>query len=87
MARDEWFSGSRPPCARCRIASACIPRCPGCSTTGTREAAARGSARIEKTACHAAEQEAKIGPNKDIPHITAPIVLKCITTLSLTGLL
>ena len=36
---------------------------------------------------HAAVQEAKIGPDKDIPHVTAPIVVKCITSLKLMGLL
>ena len=35
----------------------------------------------------AAVQEAKIGPDKDIPHVTAPIVVKCITSLKLMGLL
>jgi fatty acid CoA ligase FadD9 len=34
-----------------------------------------------------AVQEAKIGPDKDIPHITAPIIIKYITDLQLLGLL
>ena len=29
----------------------------------------------------------EIGPDKDIPHVTAPIVVKCITSLKLMGLL
>ena len=35
----------------------------------------------------AAVQDAKIGPDKDIPHITAPIIIKYITDLQLLGLL
>ncbi|CAN5459596.1 thioester reductase domain-containing protein [soil metagenome] len=34
-----------------------------------------------------AVQEAKIGPDKDIPHITAPVIVKYITNLELLGLL
>jgi fatty acid CoA ligase FadD9 len=32
-------------------------------------------------------QEAKVGPDKDIPHITAPLIVKYITDLQLLGLL
>ncbi|MGH3596639.1 MAG: carboxylic acid reductase, partial [Mycobacterium sp.] len=32
-------------------------------------------------------QEAKIGPDKDIPHVSAPIIVKYITDLQLLGLL
>ncbi|ORW04613.1 carboxylic acid reductase [Mycobacterium kyorinense] len=35
----------------------------------------------------AAVQEAKIGPDKDIPHVTAPVIVKYITDLQLLGLL
>jgi fatty acid CoA ligase FadD9 len=35
----------------------------------------------------AAVQEAKIGPDKDIPHISAPEIVKYITDLELLGLL
>jgi fatty acid CoA ligase FadD9 len=35
----------------------------------------------------AAVQEAKIGPDKDIPHVTALIIIKYITDLQLLGLL
>ena len=35
----------------------------------------------------AAVQEAKIGPDKDIPHVSAPIIVKYITDLKLLGLL
>ena len=35
----------------------------------------------------AAVQEAKIGPEKDIPHVTAEIIVKYITDLQLLGLL
>jgi fatty acid CoA ligase FadD9 len=35
----------------------------------------------------AAVQEAKIGPDKDIPHVTAPIIVKYLTNLRLLGLL
>jgi fatty acid CoA ligase FadD9 len=34
-----------------------------------------------------AVQDAKIGPDKDIPHISAPIIVKYITDLQLLGLL
>lgn len=34
-----------------------------------------------------AVQEAKLGPDKDIPHITAPVIVKYITDLQLLGLL
>ena len=34
-----------------------------------------------------AVQEAKIGPDKDIPHVSAPIIVKYITDLQLLGLL
>jgi len=36
---------------------------------------------------HAAVQEAKVGPDKDIPHITAELIVKYITDLQLLGLL
>jgi fatty acid CoA ligase FadD9 len=35
----------------------------------------------------AAVQEAKIGPEKDIPHMTAPVINKYATDLELLGLL
>jgi fatty acid CoA ligase FadD9 len=35
----------------------------------------------------AAVQEAKIGPDKDIPHLSAPVIVKYITDLKLLGLL
>jgi fatty acid CoA ligase FadD9 len=35
----------------------------------------------------AAVQDAKIGPDKDIPHVTAPMIIKYITDLQLLGLL
>ena len=35
----------------------------------------------------AAVHEAKIGPDKDIPHVSAPIIVKYITDLQLLGLL
>jgi fatty acid CoA ligase FadD9 len=35
----------------------------------------------------AAVQDAKIGPDKDIPHITAPLIINYITNLQLLGLL
>jgi glycopeptidolipid biosynthesis protein len=36
---------------------------------------------------HAAVQEAKIGPDNDIPHVSAPVVVKYVTDLKLLGLL
>ena len=35
----------------------------------------------------AAVQEAKIGPDKDIPHVSAPIIVKYATDLQVLGLL
>jgi len=35
----------------------------------------------------AAVQKAKIGPNNDIPHVSAPIILKYVTDLQLLRLL
>ncbi len=35
----------------------------------------------------AAVQDAKIGPDKDIPHVSAPVIVKYITDLALLGLL
>ncbi|WP_144206953.1 non-ribosomal peptide synthetase, partial [Mycobacterium tilburgii] len=35
----------------------------------------------------AAVQEAKVGPDNDIPHITAPVIIKYVTDLQLVGLL
>jgi thioester reductase-like protein len=35
----------------------------------------------------ASVQEAKVGPNSDIPHVSQPIVIKYITDLQLLGLL
>jgi len=32
-------------------------------------------------------QEAKVGPDKDIPHVSAEIIVKYITDLQLLGLL
>lgn len=34
-----------------------------------------------------AVQEAKIGPDKDIPHVSEPVIVKYITDLHLLGLL
>ena len=34
-----------------------------------------------------AVQEAKVGPDKDIPHVTPPIIVKYVTNLQLLGLL
>jgi thioester reductase-like protein len=36
---------------------------------------------------YTAVQDAKIGPDKDIPHITAPLIAKYSTNLQLLGLL
>jgi glycopeptidolipid biosynthesis protein len=35
----------------------------------------------------AAVREAKIGPDNEIPHVSAPIVVKYVTDLELLGLL
>jgi fatty acid CoA ligase FadD9 len=35
----------------------------------------------------AAVQDPKIGPDKDIPHVTAPIIIDYILNLKLLGLL
>ena len=36
---------------------------------------------------HAAVQEAKIGPDNDIPHVSAAIIAKYVTDLRLLGLI
>jgi thioester reductase-like protein len=36
---------------------------------------------------HAAVQEAKIGPDNDIPHVSAPVIVKYVTDLKSLGLL
>jgi len=47
---------------------------------------ARGSfAPIDRF--RAAVQDAKIGPDNDIPHVSAPIIIKYVTDLQLLGLL
>jgi fatty acid CoA ligase FadD9 len=52
--------------------------------------------RPQKTSCGAmapterfrsAVQDAKVGPDKDIPHVTPPIIVKYVTDLQLLGLL
>lgn len=35
----------------------------------------------------AAVQDAKIGPDKDIPHVTADVIVKYISNLQMLGLL
>ena len=35
----------------------------------------------------AAVQQAKIGPDNDIPHVSAPMIIKYVTDLQLLGLL
>jgi fatty acid CoA ligase FadD9 len=35
----------------------------------------------------AAVQDANVGPDKDIPHLTAPVIVKYATDLTLLGLL
>ena len=35
----------------------------------------------------AAVQDAKIGPDKDVPHVTPQVIVKYITDLQLLGLL
>jgi thioester reductase-like protein len=36
---------------------------------------------------HAVVQEAKVGPDNDIPHVSAPVLVKYVTDLQLLGLL
>ena len=52
-------------------------------------AARRADARIlaPTDRFRAAVQEAKIGPDNDIPHVSAPIMIKYVTELQLLGLL
>ena len=60
---------------------------PAAALPATREAAAPREALGSTERFPSAVQEAKIGPNKDISQVTAPIVVKCITSLKLMGLL
>ncbi len=46
-----------------------------------------GGALASTERFRAAVQEAKIGPAKDIPHVTPQVIVKYITNLQLLGLL
>ena len=71
--RDAWRR-VRPRCSRC------------CTTTSGPETPIRGS--IAPTdRFRSAVQDAKIGPDKDIPHVTPTVIVKYITDLQLLGLL
>ena len=79
-------AGLRPRCAPSRDASASIRCCHCCTTTSGPSKPLRGAlASTERF--HAAVQEAKVGPDKDIPHVTAELIIKYITDLQLLGLL
>ncbi len=45
-----------------------------------------GSCRTRRQ-FRAAVQEAKIGPDNDIPHVTADVITKYVTDMQLLGLL
>ena len=79
-------SGSRRRSVLCPSGSArrrCF-RC--CTTTSGRRTPIRGS--IAPTdRFRAAVQDAKIGPDKDIPHVTPEVIVKYVTDLQLLGLL
>jgi fatty acid CoA ligase FadD9 len=45
-----------------------------------------GGAPASAERFRAAVEEAKIGPDKDIPHITPQVIVKYITNLQLLGL-
>ena len=91
MTSGSGCSGLRPPCVPCRIDSAstrCCRCCCCCAIPGHLQPAEpiRGSfAPTDRF--RAAVQEAKIGPDNDIPHVSAPIIIKYVTDLQLLGLL
>ena len=77
---------SRPLCAPCRKDNASIQLLPLLHFYNKPDKPVRGAlASTERF--RAAVQEAKIGPDKDIPHVTADIIVKYITDLQLLGLL
>jgi thioester reductase-like protein len=45
-----------------------------------------GGARASAERFHAAVQMSKIGPDKDIPHVTASVIVKYIRNLQLIGM-
>jgi hypothetical protein len=56
-------------------------------TSSVKRLCCRYCTRTRSPNIRAAVQEAKIGPDKDIPHISAPVIVKYITDLELLGLL
>jgi thioester reductase-like protein len=64
-----------------------IPRCVPCRTIISGQRSLSAGRWRPPTGSRAAVQEAKIGADKDIPHVTVPIIVKYITDLQLLGLL
>ena len=60
--------------------------CRCCTTTRSRATPINGS-MAPTDRFRAAVQDAKIGPDKDIPHVSPPIIVKYVTDLQLLGLL
>ena len=80
------YSGSRRRCGRCRTQQRQHSLLPLLHNYQRPEKPINGSfAPTERF--RAAVQEAKVGPDKDIPHVTKPIIIKYITNLQLLGLL
>ena len=85
-ATATGWRASRPRCGRCPRSNATRHYCRCCTTTS--HPITRSTGRSPRpTASAAAVQDAKIGPDKDIPHISAPVIVKYITDLELLGLL
>ncbi len=60
--------------------------CRCCTTTSQPDKPINGS-MAPTDRFRTAVQEAKIGPDKDIPHVSQPVIVKYITDLQLLGLL
>ena len=78
--------GSRPPCEPCPNGSATARYCRCC--TSTRSPRSRSMGQWHRPiGSRAAVQDAKVGPDKDMPHITPQIIAKYVSDLRLLGLL
>ena len=83
---DDWLQRFETACGPCRNSNASTRCCHCCTpTSNPRSRSAGRSASTDRF--RSAVQEAKIGPDKDIPHVTPPIIVKYITDLQLLGLL
>ena len=74
------MSSARTRCCRC-----CCCFCTGPKDVQAPEPTLGSYAPADRF--QAAVQEAKIGPDNDIAHVSAPVIVKYVTDLKLLGLL